>query len=65
MGAVRAVPEAWVERKRASMACHASQVTDSAFFLEMPHDQFARAFGHEWYIKRGDQPGPRDGWLVE
>ena len=55
----------WVELKRASIACHASQVTDSAFFLEMPHDQFARTFGFEWFIKRGDSPGPRDGWLIE
>jgi LmbE family N-acetylglucosaminyl deacetylase len=56
---------AWVERKRASIACHRSQVTDSSFFLEMPHEQFAAAFGTEWYIKHGDPPGVRGAWLLE
>jgi LmbE family N-acetylglucosaminyl deacetylase len=55
----------WVERKRASIACHRSQVTDSAFFLQMPHEQFAVAFGTEWYIKKGDPPGIHGDWLFE
>jgi len=55
----------WVERKRASIACHRSQVSDSSFFLQMPHEQFAAAFGTEWYIKEGDPPGLRTGWLLD
>ena len=55
----------WVERKRASIACHRSQVTDSSFFLQMPHEQFALAFGTEWYVKQGDPPGVRADWLLE
>jgi LmbE family N-acetylglucosaminyl deacetylase len=55
----------WVERKRASIACHRSQVTDSSFFLQMPHEQFAVAFGTEWFIKQGDPPGVHGDWLLE
>jgi LmbE family N-acetylglucosaminyl deacetylase len=55
----------WVQLKRAAIACHASQVTDTAFFLQMPDEAFANAFGTEWYIKAGQEPGMRPGWLVE
>ena len=55
----------WIAQKRASIACHASQVSDSSFFLQMPDEVFAMAFGTEWYIKRGAEPGPRPGWLFE
>ncbi|HEX9259561.1 MAG TPA: PIG-L family deacetylase [Acidimicrobiales bacterium] len=48
---------AFIDRKRASMACHASQITDSSFFLQMPPETFLRAFGFEWYIRRGAAPG--------
>ena len=47
----------FIEAKRASMACHRSQITDSSFFLQMPPEQFAAAFGTEWYI---DLHGHRD-----
>jgi len=56
---------AWVERKRASITCHASQATDVGFFLSMPPEQFAIAFGTEWYIRAGAPAGPREGWLFE
>ena len=36
--------------KRASMAAHASQITEESFFFAMPDDAFANAFGTEWYI---------------
>ncbi len=55
----------WIARKRASIACHASQVSDSSFFLQMPDDVFALAFGTEWFIKKGETPGPRPRWLFE
>jgi LmbE family N-acetylglucosaminyl deacetylase len=51
--------------KRESMKCHASQITDSSFFLQMPEDVFAMAFGTEWYIKQGAPAGMRSGWLFE
>lgn len=48
---------AFVMQKRASMAAHASQITDSSFFLQMPEDRFAMAFGTEWYIRKGAPAG--------
>jgi LmbE family N-acetylglucosaminyl deacetylase len=42
-----------VDKKRASIAAHASQVTDTSFFLEMPPDVFQMAFGTEWFILTG------------
>ena len=47
----------FVGRKRSSLACHASQVTDSGFFLEMPAEAFSATFGSEWYIHKGVPAG--------
>lgn len=44
---------AFIDRKRASMMSHASQIAPDSFFLDMPPGVFARAFGVEWYIERG------------
>ena len=44
---------AHVDRKRASMRAHASQISEQSFFLAMPDEAFARAFGIEWFIRRG------------
>jgi hypothetical protein len=50
--------------KRASIACHKSQVTDTSFFLQMSEDVFAEVFGTEWFIERGVEPhGPQPGWF--
>lgn len=43
----------WLDRKRASMRAHPSQIAEQSFFLAMPDDVFAMAFGTEWYIHRG------------
>jgi LmbE family N-acetylglucosaminyl deacetylase len=52
---------AWLDRKRAAMAAHASQIGDDSFFLQMPPDAFAAAFGQEWFIRRGwDPAAPQD-----
>ena len=55
--------EAFVEAKRRSLMCHASQVTDTTLFLEMPPERFAQAFGTEWFVKRDDLGPMRPGWL--
>ena len=55
---------AWAARKRESIRCHRSQVTDTTFFLSMPEDEFNAAFGTEWYIRRGVPGPPREGWLL-
>jgi LmbE family N-acetylglucosaminyl deacetylase len=47
----------FAERKRASVACHASQVTDTGMFLSMPAEVFASAFGTEWFIHKGEPAG--------
>ena len=47
---------AFVDRKRAAMAAHGSQIADSSFFLAMPPEQFAVAFGEEHFILRGPRP---------
>jgi LmbE family N-acetylglucosaminyl deacetylase len=47
---------AYIDRKRASMRAHASQISEQSFFLAMPDDAFARAFGNEWFIRRGATP---------
>lgn len=42
-----------IERKRAAMAAHESQLADSGYFLSLPPREFAHAFGTEWFIRRG------------
>jgi LmbE family N-acetylglucosaminyl deacetylase len=56
---------AFADLKRASIACHRSQISDSSFFLEMPPELFARAFGTEWFIEHDRTPPMRTGWLFE
>ncbi len=58
----------WMGHKRASMAAHGSQIAEEHFFLSFDDDQFAVAFGTEWFIRRGAPvSGPIDGvddWLL-
>jgi LmbE family N-acetylglucosaminyl deacetylase len=46
---VRAV----LDRKRAAMMAHRSQIAADSFFLQLPPEAFAGAFGTEWYIEHG------------
>ena len=55
----------FVRNKHAAITAHASQVTDSGFFSQMTPEMFALAFGREWFIEHGRQPGLRPGWLFE
>lgn len=56
---------AFTAAKRAAMRCHASQLSDTSFFLSMDDDRFALAFGAEWFIDPAS-PGPmRQGWIFE
>ena len=54
----------FIERKRASITAHASQVTDSGFFLRMPPEVFERAFSTEWFIRKGAAPGIHEDMLA-
>jgi LmbE family N-acetylglucosaminyl deacetylase len=55
----------YADRKRAAMAAHASQIPDNSFFLQLPPDAFREAFGWEWFIRRGAEPGIRESDLFE
>ena len=55
----------FIAAKRASIRCHKSQITDAGFFSSMPDEQFAMAFGTEWYIRKGATHPVREGWLFE
>ena len=44
---------AFLDRKRRAMEAHASQITDTSFFLTMPPEAFAAVWGTEWYIRVG------------
>jgi len=49
----------WLDRKRQAMTAHASQISETSFFLAMPPDVFSTVWGHEWYIRvrpRWDRP---------
>jgi LmbE family N-acetylglucosaminyl deacetylase len=47
----------FIERKRAAMRAHASQIREDSFFLSMSDEVFALAFGTEWFHRPGAQPG--------
>jgi LmbE family N-acetylglucosaminyl deacetylase len=55
---------AYVAAKRAAIAAHASQVSDSSFFVEMPMEVFTLAFGTEWFIRLGAPVGIHEDWLA-
>ena len=55
----------YVFLKRDAVKAHRSQVTDSGFFTRMTPATFAHAFGREWYIEHGRQPGLQPGWLFD
>jgi LmbE family N-acetylglucosaminyl deacetylase len=48
----------YLDRKRGAMEAHASQITDTSFFLRMPPKAFAAVWGTEWYIRVGVDPPP-------
>jgi LmbE family N-acetylglucosaminyl deacetylase len=55
----------YLDAKRESLRAHRSQITDTSFFLQMPDEAFSHAFGTEWFIEKGAEPGLRPGWLFE
>ena len=54
----------FVDRKRAAMAAHASQIPADSFFLAMPPEAFREAFGSEWFIRR-DARDIRENWIFD
>ena len=53
----------YVDLKRKAMAAHASQISESSFFLALPPELFREAFGQEWFIRRGAPPGTNEDVL--
>ena len=49
-----------IDRKRAALACHASQV-DVQWMLQMPPETYALAFGVEYYAEPGQPQGMATG----
>ena len=54
----------WLDHKRRAMRAHASQIGEQSFFLSMPDDAFAYAFGTEWFIRDGGGPGITEAALL-
>jgi LmbE family N-acetylglucosaminyl deacetylase len=48
----------FLDAKRLAMQAHASQISESSFFLSMPAEAFAVVWGTEWYIRLGATPSP-------
>ena len=55
---------AFLAQKRASISAHASQITDTSFFMTMPPEAFAQAFGTEWFIRKGAPGGIHESELA-
>lgn len=53
----------WLAAKREAMRAHRSQIADDSFFLSLPDDRFALAFGTEWFIRVGGDPAHREDTL--
>jgi LmbE family N-acetylglucosaminyl deacetylase len=54
-----------LDLKRAALMAHASQIADDSFFLTMPPEAFALAFGTEWYISTGSVRGPGQPFVTD
>jgi len=54
---------AYLDSKRRAMAAHASQISETSFFLAMPPEAFEQTWGTEWFILRGAPPGTRENDL--
>jgi LmbE family N-acetylglucosaminyl deacetylase len=48
----------WIAAKREAMRAHSSQIAPDSFFLALPDEAFAMAFGTEWFVHVGADPGP-------
>jgi LmbE family N-acetylglucosaminyl deacetylase len=54
---------ATLDRKKAAIAAHATQIAESSFFLSLPDDEFEEVFGTEWFIRLGGDPSRPEVWL--
>ena len=54
---------AFLDKKRAAMAAHRSQISETSFFLALPTDLFELAWGEEHYVRQGAALGLRESWF--
>ena len=52
------------ELKRKAMQAHASQIAEDSWFLAMEPEQFALAFGTEWFIRWNHPRAEGDPFLT-
>ncbi|HVF75205.1 MAG TPA: PIG-L family deacetylase [Acidimicrobiales bacterium] len=55
----------FLDQKRQAMAAHASQISETSFFLNMPPPAFAAIWGLECYILRGAPAGTAETSVFE
>jgi LmbE family N-acetylglucosaminyl deacetylase len=55
----------WLDRKRRAMAAHASQISETSFFLAMAPEMFETGFGTEWFIRCDAPPGLAENDLFD
>ena len=53
---------AHLQAKKAAMAAHASQIAEDSFFMQLPDEAFAMAFGVEHYIRVGASRGANEAF---
>jgi LmbE family N-acetylglucosaminyl deacetylase len=54
-----------LDRKRAAMAAHASQIGEESFFLILGDDAFLETFGIEWFIRLDRTPDRPESWIFD
>jgi LmbE family N-acetylglucosaminyl deacetylase len=54
----------FLDHKRRAMQAHASQISETSFFLAMPPEAFAATWGTEWFILRGAPEGTAETDLL-
>jgi LmbE family N-acetylglucosaminyl deacetylase len=54
-----------LDRKRAAMAAHPSQIPADSYFLALPPSAFALAFGIEWFIRLDQTPADPETWILD
>ena len=55
----------YLDQKRRAMAAHASQISETSFFLAMDPETFTISWGTEWFVRRGADPGTQEEWLLD
>jgi LmbE family N-acetylglucosaminyl deacetylase len=53
----------YIDQKRAAMAAHASQISETSFFLALPPDVYPLVWGVESFSLRGAPMGTKEDWI--